>query len=422
MPLALNHTFRALRHRNYRLFFTGQGLSLIGTWLQQVAMGWLTYRLTGSAWLLGVVAFCANVGILLFGNLAGVVADRIDRRRGLLLTQSLMLVQAVVLAVLVAFHWIETWHLIVLALWLGTCSAFDLPLRQSMYVHFIADRGDLANAIALNSMLVNTARVVGPAIAGLLLALTSEAVCFALNALSFLAVIVAIARMRWKHEPGPVRSEGSFWAKWVEGYRYVSGFLPARAMLLLLGVLSWTISPYSSLMPFYAKDVYGGSPQVLGFLLAAAGAGALASTIYLASRVTIRGLGRVIALAGVGSGVALAAFGYLAFLPGALALMFVVGGGTVLAAASVNTILHSIVPDALRGRVAGFFMLAFLGMAPLGNLAAGALGSAIGVPATFVLNGAVAAVAALWFWRALPKWRQLIRPTYVRLGIIANES
>jgi MFS family permease len=175
-------------------------------------------------------------------------------------------------------------------------------------------------------------------------------------------------------------------------------------------------------MPFYAKDVYGGSPQVLGFLLAAAGAGALASTIYLASRVTIRGLGRVIALAGVGSGVALAAFGYLAFLPGALALMFVVGGGMVLAAASVNTILHSIVPDALRGRVAGFFMLAFLGMAPLGNLAAGALGSAIGVPATFVLNGAVAAVAALWFWRALPKWRQLIRPTYVRLGIIANES
>ena len=176
-------TFRALRHRNYRLFFFGQGLSLIGTWLQQVAMGWLTYRLTNSAFLLGVVAFCANVGILLFGNLAGVVADRIDRRRGLFTTQSLMLAQAIVLAVLVAFGWIETWHLIVLALWLGTCSAFDLPLRQSMYVHFIADRGDLGNAIALNSMLVNTARVVGPAIAGLLLAVTSEAVCFALNAL-----------------------------------------------------------------------------------------------------------------------------------------------------------------------------------------------------------------------------------------------
>ena len=195
MPLPVARTFRALRHRNYRLFFIGQGLSLIGTWLQQVAMSWLVYRLTGSAWLLGVVAFCVNVGILLFSNVAGVLADRIDRRRGLVATQSLMLVQAVVLAVLVAFHWIETWHLIVLALWLGTCSAFDLPMRQSMYVHFVADRGDLANAIALNSMLVNTARVVGPALAGMLLAWTSEAVCFALNALSFIAVILAILRI-----------------------------------------------------------------------------------------------------------------------------------------------------------------------------------------------------------------------------------
>ncbi|HSQ82645.1 MAG TPA: MFS transporter, partial [Casimicrobiaceae bacterium] len=185
--IILPRTFRALRHRNFRLFFTGQGLSLIGTWLQQVAMGWLVYRLTDSAWLLGVVAFCNNVGILLFSNLAGVLADRIDRRRGLFTTQSLMLVQALILAVLVAGGWIQTWHLIVLALWLGTCSAFDLPLRQSLYIHFVEDRGDLANAIALNSMLVNTARVIGPAIAGMLLALTSEAVCFALNALSFVA-------------------------------------------------------------------------------------------------------------------------------------------------------------------------------------------------------------------------------------------
>ena len=248
MPLALSHTFRALKHRNYRLFFTGQGLSLIGTWLQQVAMGWLTYRLTGSAWLLGVVAFCANVGILLFSNLAGVLADRIDRRRGLLITQSLMLVQAVVLAVLVAFGWIQTWQLIVLALWLGTCSAFDLPLRQSMYVHFIADRGDLANAIALNSMLVNTARVVGPAVAGMLLAFTSEAVCFALNALSFVAVIVAIVKMHWPADVRPVASSG-WWASWLEGARYAHGMKPVRALLMLVAALAWTITPYSSLMP-----------------------------------------------------------------------------------------------------------------------------------------------------------------------------
>jgi MFS family permease len=193
-------------------------------------------------------------------------------------------------------------------------------------------------------------------------------------------------------------------------------------MLLLVAVLSWTISPYSSLMPVYAKDIYGSGPQTLGFLLAAAGAGALASTLYLASRATIRGLGRVIAAAGVGTGLALAGFAYLTLLPLALALMFVVGGGVVLAAAAVNTILQSIVPDHLRGRVAGFFMLAFLGMAPLGNLAAGALGSIIGVPATFAVNGGLATLASLWFWRALPRWRALMRPTYRRLGIISGES
>jgi MFS family permease len=276
--------------------------------------------------------------------------------------------------------------------------------------------------IALNSLMVNAARIIGPALAGLLLAAVSEAVCFALNALSFVAVIVAVSRMRWAREPGPQAWEGGFWAKWIEGYRFVAGFAPARAMLLLIAVLSWTISPYSSLMPVYAKDIYGSGPQTLGFLLAAAGAGALASMFYLASRVTIRGLGRVIAAAGVASGLALAAFAYLAVLPLALALMFVIGGGVILAAASVNTILQSIVPDNLRGRVAGFFMLAFLGMAPLGNLVAGALGSIIGVPTTFAVNGGLATVAALWFWRALPKWRALMRPTYRRLGIISGES
>jgi MFS family permease len=289
-------------------------------------------------------------------------------------------------------------------------------------VHLVEDRADLPNVIALNSFLVNAARVIGPAVAGLLLAVVSEAVCFALNALSFVAGIVAIGRMRWTHEPGPVPWEGGFWSKWIEGYRFVAGFAPARALLLLIAVLSWTISPYASLMPVYAKDIYGGGPEILGFLLAAAGAGALASTIYLAGRATIRGLGRVIAMGALGSGLALAAFAYLAYLPLALALMFVVGGGVILAAASVNTILQTIVPDRLRGRLAGFFILAFLGMAPLGNLAAGALGNALGVPAVFAVNGLLATVAALWFWRALPTLRELMRPTYRRLGIIADEG
>ena len=409
-------TFRALRHRNFRLFFTGQGLSLIGTWLQQVAMGWLTYRLTESAWLLGVVAFCGNIGILLFGNLAGVLADRIDRRRALIVTQSLMLGQAVVLALLVAFGWIQTWHLIVLSLWLGTCSAFDIPLRQSMYVHFVDDRGDLANAIALNSMLVNTARVIGPAIAGMLLALTSEAACFALNALSFVAVILAIMRMHWPATIRPVVASG-WWASWVEGAHYAYGSKAVRALLLLVAALSWTISPYTSLMPVYAKDIYGGGPHTLGYLLSAAGLGALVSTAYLAGRATVRGLGRVIFMAAGMSGLALALFAYLRIYPLALALMVLVGGGTILAAASANTILQTIVDDRLRGRVASFYTLAFLGVAPVGNLAAGAIAGAFGAPFTFALNGVLAVAAALWFRARLPMIRDALRPIYETLGV-----
>ena len=415
-------TFRALRHRNFRLFFIGQGLSVLGTWLQQVAMGWLTYRISGSVFLLGVVAFCTNAGILFLGTFAGVIADHVHRRNALRVTQSLALLQAATLAVLTWSGHIEVWHLIALALWLGIVQAFDVPLRQSLWVHLVEDRADLPNVVALNSSLVNVARIVGPALAGLLLAVVSEAVCFALNALSFVAVIIAISRMRWAREPKPQPWEGGFIAKWAEGWRYVSRFAPARAMLLLVAVLSWTIAPYSSLMPAFAKDIYGGGPQTLGFLLASAGAGALASTLYLASRSTIRGLGRVIPLAAVASGVAVAAFAYLSYLPLALPLMFVVGGGIMLACASVNTILQSIVADELRGRVAGFYMLAFIGMSPLGNLVAGSIGSVIGIQATFAANGGIAVVAALIFWRGLPKWRQLMRPTYRRLGIIPADS
>jgi len=404
------------------LFFIGQGTSLVGTWLQQVAMGWLTYRLTGSAWLLGLVAFCSSAGILLFGTFAGVVADHVHRRRALYVTQSLMLAQAVVLALLTWSGHIAVWHLIALALWLGLVSAFDIPLRQSLWVHLVENRNDLPNAIALNSFLVNIARAIGPALGGLLLAVASEAVCFALNALSFLAAIVAIGRMRWAHEPAPVARAGTWWASWLEGFRYVSEFGPARKLLVLVALLSWTINPYSSLLPVYAKDIFGGGPDTLGFLLAAAGVGALGSTLYLASRQTVRGLGRVIGWAAATCGIALAAFSHLTVLPLALGLMVLVGGGVILAAAGTNTILQTIVADRMRGRLAGFFSLAFLGVAPLGNLAAGALAGAFGAPAAFALNGAIATLAAIWFWRTLPSLREVLRPMYVRLGIITDES
>jgi MFS family permease len=413
-------TFRALRHRNYRLFFAGQGLSLIGTWAQQVAMGWLTWRLTESAVLLGVVAFCANVGMLALGPAAGVLVDRIDRRTGLLVTQSLLMLQAVTLTVVTALGIVHVGWLIGLALFLSVAQTFDVVLRQSSYVMFVEDRGDLANAIALNSLMVNAARVIGPAVAGLLLAVTSEAVCFGINAASFVAVLFALTRIRWPARVPPASPTG-WWPSFVEGARYAFGFAPARALLVLVAVVSFTITPYSSLMPIYAKVHFAGGPQTLGFLLAAAGAGALIAMVWLAGRPSVRGLGRVIGGAALASGTALAAFSHLEVFPVALALMVPIGGGVTLAAASSNTILQTIVDDALRGRVAGFYTLAFLGVAPLGHIAAGSIAQAIGVQNAFLLNGVVCAAGALAFLRLLPSLAAQIRPIYRRLGILPEE-
>lgn len=414
-------TFRALRHRNYRIYFSGQAVSMVGTWLQQVAMGWLAYRLTGSALLLGVIAFCANAGILFLGSFAGVLADRVDRRRAMFVTQGVLATQAALLALLTATGAVQPWHLVALALVMGVANAFDIPLRQSLYVHMIDDRADLGNAIALNSMLVNGARVVGPALAGVLLAVTGEAVCFALNALSFVAVFAALARLRFpRHEPPAVLR--GLRESWVEGLRYVAHFAPARALLAMAAAVSFTVMPYASLMPVYVKDILHAGPPVLGGLLSAAGAGALASTLWLARRETVVGLGKAIVAAALAAGVALAGVGLVAHPAAALPLIFVAGGGVILAAAASNTILQTIVSDDLRGRVAGFYTLAFLGVAPLGNLAAGALAQRFGVPATFVASGLACALVALWLLRRLPRLTAAIRPVYVRLGLLRPEE
>jgi len=416
MP-SLRHLFRALRHRNFRRFLAGQSVSMMGTWLQQVAMGWLVYRLTGSALLLGVIAFCANVGILLFGTFAGVVADRVNRKRGLYVTQGLLALQSVTLATLAGTGLVEPWHLVALALWQGIANAFDIPLRQALFVHMVDDRADLANAIALNSLVVNGARVVGPAAAGVLIAATSEAVCFAINAVSFVAVFASLSTIAFPRETGRAAEYG-FVRSWLEGFRFVKDFPPARALMMLVAILAWTVIPYVALMPVYAKDIYGGGPGTLGLLLSTAGAGALLATLYLAGRHTVVGLGDVIVGAAAVSGLALAAFAYLTWLPAALPMAFLFGGGVILAVAASNTILQTIVEDRLRGRVAGFYILAFLGMAPLGNLAAGAIAARIGVPATFLLNGLVAFAGALLFLRRLPALRKAMRPVYEKLGLL----
>ena len=396
--------FRALSHRNFRLFFFGQGLSLIGTWLQQVAMSWLTYRLSGSALLLGVVTFCQYIAVLLLAPVAGVLADRIDRRRALLITQSVMLAQALALTVLTATGKVEVWHVAALASVLGCASAFDIPLRHAMIARLVGDRADLPNAIALNSLLINCARVVGPAIAGILIAAVGEAICFGLNALSFGAVLYALAKMRWPAARTPAPPAG-WLASWLEGAKSAFGFRPIRAALLLIALISGTIGTYSTLMPVFAKDVFGGDAHTLGVLLSAAGSGALLSALYLASRHTTRGLDRVILVAGTIASLAMLAFGHSTRLALALPLLIALGAGLIAAQASIQTLVQTLVDDDKRGRVMSLYTMAFLGMLPFGNLAAGAVARYAGEATAFTLSACGCLAGLLVFARALPGLR-----------------
>ncbi len=414
--------FRALAHSNFRLYWSGQGLSLIGTWLQQVAMGWLTYRLSGSAWLLGVVSFCGNIGVLVLAPFAGALIDRIDKRRALFATQILALGQAAALAWLTASGRIEVWHLVALALALGVISAFDMPLRQALLVHLVEDRASLPNAIALNSMAFNAARVAGPAIGGVLIAWLGEAWCFALNAASFAGVLAALVAIAWPDTVRPAPPPQGFWASWLEGARYAWGFEPIRTLLILLAVLSATVGPYTTLLPAIARDAFGGGPHTLGLLLACAGSGAIAGTLWLAGRHGPLGLGRVIARAAPTAACALVAFALSEHLALAAALLALAGGGLIVTAAASNTILQTVVDNDKRGRVMSFYTMAFVGVFPLGSLFAGALAERLGPRATLVGLGAAGVLAALVFAVRLPRLRAAITPAYQRLGLLPPQD
>jgi MFS family permease len=410
---------RALRHRNYRLFFTGQSISLIGTWLTRVATSWLVYRLTGSAWLLGVLGFAGQIPTFLLAPLAGVLVDRWDRYRVLVVTQVLAMIQSGLLAGLALAGVTNVWPYFALSVLQGFINAFDMPARQSMVVQMVDDRADMPNAIALSSSMVQTARLVGPAIAGVLIAAAGEGWCFVADALSYGAVIASLLLMRLAPRARPsAAGSGRVLHEMKEGVLYVARFAPIRALLLLLAVVGLMGMPYTVLLPVIAREVLGGGAGTFGTLQSAAGLGALAGALYLASRKSVLGLERVIAGAAAVFGAALIGFSRAGVLWLALPLLLLTGAGMMLQIAASNTILQTIVDEDKRGRVMSLFAMSVFGTVPLGSLLAGALAHRVGAQSTILAGGVVCMVAAGVFFRALPELRRTVRPIYVRLGIL----
>jgi MFS family permease len=410
---------RALHHKNYRLFFGGQSISLIGTWMQQIAMSWLVYRLTNSALLLGIVSFSSQIPVFLLASIAGVYADRWNRHRMLVATQTLSMIQALILAFLTLTGTIHVWQIIALSIFIGVINAFDMPTRQSFIVEIVDKTEDLGNAIALNSFMFNGARLIGPAIAGILIALLGEGVCFLINGLSFVGIIVALLAIKVPKRKKAAHSP-RLWHDLKEGYSYAFGFAPIRYILLQLGLMSFMGMAYAVLMPIFAKDILHGGPHTLGFLMAASGIGALTGSVYLASRQTILGLGRLIAYASIIFGMGIIAFSLSTVLIVSLSMMFFTGFGMIVQIASGNTILQSIVEEDKRGRVMSIYTTAIIGMAPIGNLFAGALASWIGAPNTLILSGLCCIIGSLLFALKLPHMRKKVRPIYVKMGIISE--
>jgi len=409
---------RALRHRNFACFVAGQSVALVGYWIQQIAVSWLVYKLTGSATLLGVLSFAANVPVLLLAPLAGIWADRFNRHRMMLATQVLEMLQAIALAILAYGGWIEVWHVVALTVMLGFCVAVELPVRHAYLLELIGDKQDLPNAVAATSLVANCGRLVGPSVAGLLIAYFSEATCFMINAISYVAVLVSFAFIRVKPRQATGSHPPALRGIW-EGVQYAWRTLPIRVLLTVLSLLALTAAPYSTLMPAVVHEAFDGNAQTLGFLVGAAGCGAVCGTLLLAARGNVRGLLRFIMAAALLAGCALVALSQSRMLPLSLALMAVIGGSILVTSVSINMILQTIVDDDKRGRVMSLYTAAFLGVVPLGGLIAGALADHIGATHTLLVGGIVCLTGALYLARQLPRLRLHMRETYARLGIAA---
>ncbi|MBN1832719.1 MAG: MFS transporter [Deltaproteobacteria bacterium] len=398
MPLTriftgIKHTFRALQYRNYRMFFAGQSISLIGMWIQNVAMGWLVYRLTGSATLLGVVGFAENIPIFLLTPLAGVLVDRWNRRRIFIITQLLFMVQAFLMSFLTLTGIIQIWHIILLSVVLGVITALDATTRQSFWLEMIENKEDLGNAIALNSTVYNSARLLGPALAGFVIAAVGEGICFLLNGISYIAVIIALMAMRLSQKVRELR-EANLIQGFKEGITYASGILPIRYTLLLLALISFIANPYLVLMPVFAKEVLGGGAVTLGYLVGCSGLGALIGAIFIASQKKNHRLADFIFGGAFISGLGFVVFSISKALWLSLISVFVISFGIMMIIAFCNILIQTIVDDDKRGRVMALHILALMGMTPFGNLLLGGLSSRISAPYTFMIVGVIVVLGA----------------------------
>lgn len=414
--MTLPHGLRALRHRDFRLFFAGQGTSQLGTWLQLIATSWLVYRLSGSTFLLGLAAFAIQIPFLVLAPIAGVLVDRHDARRVLLVTNSVAAGQATVMLALVATGRVEAWHLIAGNLVLGILNACDSPARQSILIRLVGGRADLPNAIALNSTMMNGARFLGPMIGGALIAALGEPWAFGINALSYSAMLAALSRISPSSLDRRLSDEGLL-RQLAAGAAWAWNFLPARSALLLNATTSLSVGSYVAMLPWFARETFHGDSRTLGFLISAAGFGAVSGMIYLAMRPSVRGLFRLIGGTSATAGAGLLAFAFSGSFWVALPALTAVGMGLMLTAASTNTLLQWIVPDELRGRVASLYVMSFIGVAPLGALATGWASERIGPPIALAVCGAIALAAAMAYATQLPAIRRAIRPVYERIGL-----
>ena len=416
---AFQDMFASLQSRNYRIYFIGQGVSLIGTWMQTVALSWLVYRLTGSVFLLGVIGFTSQIPTFVMAPFAGVISDRHNRLTILKLTQFFFMVQSLAMALLVLFKVVEPWHIVVLSIIFGIISAFDAPARQSLVMDLIDDKAYVGNAIALNSAIFNGARLIGPAVAGIVIAIVGEGICFLINSVSFIAVLFALTLIRIavkQESSGPAGFRESLG----EGVRYTFNSVPIRMLILLLAVISLVGLSYIVLLPAYAKEILHGDSETLGYLMSAMGAGALAGALTMAARKSVFGLTRIIAYGIILMGLSIALASFSARLYLSMIFFFFTGLTMIMTLSAINTMLQTISDEDKRGRVMSFYAMALMGASPIGNLVAGSIASGIGVEWTMLIAGAITLLSGIWFSLNRKSLRQYIRPIYVSKGILRS--